>query len=100
MLHLRLPDPEPCQKHPLAVTSVVTIDMEFDESSDCYVTYVRELHGMSTFGRTELEALDKTAEMIRGYLKSMEANRLKIPLSARKLAVLKDLLGIRALKSA
>lgn len=30
---------------------------------------------MSTFGVTEMEALDNTAEMIRGYIQLMEANR-------------------------
>jgi hypothetical protein len=33
--------------------------------------------------------------MIRGYIKSMEANRKKIPLARNKLADLKHLVGIR-----
>jgi predicted RNase H-like HicB family nuclease len=40
------------------------------------------------------EALDKTAEMIRGYIKSMEANRKKIPLSPVWLAALKCAAGL------
>ncbi len=35
-----------------------------------------------------------TAEMIRGYIKSMEANHLKIPLSAVKLTALKRPVGL------
>jgi hypothetical protein len=34
---------------------MITIDMEFDEQTDSLVTYVKELHGRSTFGGTELE---------------------------------------------
>src|ERR1017187_8916638 len=92
---LRKPDPHAYMSHPLAATKAVTIDMEFDEQSDSFVTYVKELHGMSTYGETELEALDNTAEMMRGYFKSMEANRKKIPPSAARLATLKQLVGIR-----
>jgi predicted RNase H-like HicB family nuclease len=92
---LRKPDPHAYMAHPLATTKVVTIDMEFDEQTDSFVTYVKELHGISTFGETELKALDNTAEMVRGYIKSMEANGKKIPLSAARLRTLKQLVGIR-----
>src|SRR5712692_10399654 len=91
---LRTPDPHAYWTHPLATTKVVTIDMEFDDESDSFVTFVKELHGMSTFGKTELEALNNTAELIRGYIKSMEANRKKIPLTAGKLTEVKHLVGI------
>ena len=77
--------------HPLAATKAITIDVEFDDQSGSYVTYVRELHGMSTFGETKMEALDNTAEMIRGYIQSMEANHKKIPLGAARLRTLKGL---------
>jgi predicted RNase H-like HicB family nuclease len=92
---LRTPDPYAYRTHPLATTKTVTVDMEFDEESDSFVTYVKELHGMSTFGKSELDALENTAEMIRGYIKSMEANRKRIPLAAGKLTELKHLVGIR-----
>jgi predicted RNase H-like HicB family nuclease len=92
---LRKPDLHAYRAHPLATTEAVTVDMEHDEQSGSFVTYVKELHGMSTFGETELEALNSTAEMIRGYIKSMEANRKKIPLARNKLADLKHLVGIR-----
>ena len=81
-------------EHPLAAAKVVTIDVEYDEDANAFVTYVKELHGMSTFGETETAALDNTAEMIRGYIKSMEANGRRIPLAAAKLAQLKRLVGI------
>ena len=83
------------RNHPLARTRAVTVDMEFDTETTSFVTYVQELHRMSTFGDTEAEALDNTAEMIRGYIKSMEASRKKIPLASAKLAALKRVVGIR-----
>jgi predicted RNase H-like HicB family nuclease len=68
--------------------------MEYDKETESFVTYVKELHGISTFGDTELEALDNTSEMIRGYIKSTEANHKKISLVASKLDQLKHLVGI------
>jgi predicted RNase H-like HicB family nuclease len=78
----------------LATSKAVTIDMEYDEDAAAFVTYVKELHRMSSFGDTESSALDNTAEMIRGYIRSMEANRKRIPLSARKLSELKRLVAL------
>jgi len=67
--------------------------MEYDEDAGSFVTYVKELHRMSTYGETESAALGNTAEMIRGYIKSMEANRKRIPLASSKLAELKRVAG-------
>lgn len=92
---LRRPNSEAYKTHPLATTKAVTIDMEYDGPSKSFVTYVKELHGMSTFGDSESEALDNTAEMIRGYIRSMEASGNKIRLAAGRLAELKQLVGIR-----
>jgi predicted RNase H-like HicB family nuclease len=92
---LKAPDPHAFERHPLAATKVVTIDMEYDKCAEAFVTYVKELHRMSSFGETESAALDNTAEMIRGYIKSMEANRKRIPLPAAKLAELKHVVGMR-----
>ena len=55
--------------------------MEYDEDAKAFVTYVKELHGMSTFGETESLALENTAEMICGYIQSMVANQKRIPLA-------------------
>ena len=88
-------DPYAYRSHPLAKTKAVTVDMEFDEEADVFVTFVKELHGISTFGKTELDALKATAEMIRGYLRSMEANGKKIPLTATRLRTLKRIVNSR-----
>ena len=69
--------------------------MEFDGQTGQFVTFVKELHGMSTFGKTELDALNRTAEMIRGYLRSMEDHGKKIPVAAAKLTALKRIVGLR-----
>jgi predicted RNase H-like HicB family nuclease len=92
---LKMPDPHGYERHPLATTKVVTIEMEYDQDARAFVTYVKELNRMSTFGETEEAALDNTTEMIRGYIRSMEANRKRIPLAAPRLAELKRLIGIR-----
>lgn len=76
-------------RHPLASTKAVTIEMEYDPDARAFVTYVKELHGMSSFGASEEAAPDHTAEMIRGYIQSMEAQRKRIPLSAANLADLR-----------
>jgi predicted RNase H-like HicB family nuclease len=73
----------------------VTIEMEYDADAREFVTYVKELHRMSSFGKTESDALDSTAEMIRGYIESMEANHKRIPLAAAKLVELKRIVGMR-----
>jgi predicted RNase H-like HicB family nuclease len=91
---MKSPDPHAYKRHPLATTKALTVDMEYDEDAKAFVTYVRELHRMSTFGETESAALDNTAEMIRGYIKSMVANRKRIPLAAPKLAELKRIVGV------
>ena len=91
---LKIPDPDAYRRHPLATTKAVTIDMESDEEAPAFVTYVKELHRMSTFGKTESAALDNTAEMIRGYIKSMVANRKRIPLAVPKLTELKRIVGL------
>ncbi len=92
--YLKTPDPFAYKRHPLAISKAVTVDMEYDRDSEAFVTYVKELHRMSTFGDTETTALDNTVEMIRGYIKSMEANRKKIPLAPSKLTELKRLVGL------
>ena len=91
---MKIPDPLALKRHPLALSKDVTIDMEYDPEAAAFVTYVKELHRMSSFGETENAALDNTVEMIRGYIKSMEANRKEIPLPAARLGALKRAVGM------
>ena len=80
--------------HPLATTKVLTIEMERAADTQSFVTFVKELHGMSTFADTEFDALEMTAEMIRGYIESMEKRGMKIPLAQAKLVELKRIVGV------
>jgi len=68
--------------------------MERDEATKSFVTFVKELHGISTFGDTEFKTLEMTAEMIRGYIVSMEERGMKIPLAQAKLDELKRIVGL------
>ncbi len=83
------------KRHPLFGTGAVTVELVYDADAEVWVTFVKELRRMSTFGETESAALDATAEMIRGYIKSMESNGKEIPLAGSKLSELKRLVGIR-----
>ena len=80
--------------HPLATTDSVTIEMQYDGDTQSFVTFVRELDGISTFGDTELEALEMTTEKIRGYILSMEERGLKIPLAHADLGELKRIVSL------
>lgn len=80
--------------HPLATTNAVTIELKYDAAVKSFVTFVSELDRMSTFGETEAKALDNTAEMIRAYIQSMNAHRLRIPLAAAQLAELRRAVGL------
>lgn len=76
------------------MTQAVTIELEYDAAAKSFVTFARELDRISTFGQTEAEALDNTAEMTRAYIQAMQANRLRIPLTAAKLAELERVVGL------
>ncbi len=44
--------------------------LEHDIESKVYVTYVPALGGISTYGDTEDEAIERTREMIEGWFKA------------------------------
>ncbi len=80
--------------HPLAMTEVVTMELDHDAAAKSFVTVVKELHGISTFGDSEFEALEMTSEMIRGYIQSMEQRGMRIPLGEIELVELKHIVGL------
>jgi len=82
----------PPVKHPLVDTGLIGVEMEWDEETRCWVTYVPELNGASTFGATVEEALDQTADMIMGWIRATLDAGLKLPISRRKVRQLRDLL--------
>src|ERR1700691_3322412 len=65
---------------PLAHLESITVQMERDAESGAWVTYVPELNGISTFGETQEQALERTRDMILAYLESVEELQLPIPL--------------------
>lgn len=71
----------------------LTIRIEWDGDTKNWVTYVPELNNISTFGQTELEALDNTAEMIMGFIEASERQGLRLPLSERELAKIRSALA-------
>ena len=67
------------------LSGILKIRTVYDPSTKQYESHVPELNGISTCGPTKEEVLRRTTEMVRGYIRSMEANRLKPPISQAKL---------------
>ncbi len=70
--------------HPLADTDLISIEMEWDEKTRSWVTYVPELNDLSDFGHTYEEALDNTAEGIIAYLETTLELGLRLPIPRSK----------------
>jgi len=73
------------ETHPLAMLEDITVMLNWDEETQNWVTRIPELNGISTFGKTQEEALNNTRELILGYLDSMQDLRLRVPLNASQL---------------
>jgi predicted RNase H-like HicB family nuclease len=52
--------------------------IEYDRESDCWVTIVPALDGISTFGATRDEAISNTRELIQGYYEAAAKEGLKV----------------------
>jgi predicted RNase H-like HicB family nuclease len=74
-------NPAITQTHPLAQMADLTVRMEWDEETESWVTYVPQLNNISTFGRTQEEALAHTRELVIGYIDTMQEKRLRLPLT-------------------
>jgi predicted RNase H-like HicB family nuclease len=85
--------PSDWRPHPFLTRELVTVKLEYDAATESFVTYVKELHGISTFSDTRFAALEMTREMIRGYIESMEDRGMAIPLPSSKLVRLKEVVG-------
>ncbi len=75
--------------HPLNQQGAVEVEIWYEAESKAYVTRIPQLFDISSYGRSEEEALDSTAEMLAGWIAAMEAEGKKIPLSRAALAELK-----------
>ncbi|MCZ2079027.1 MAG: type II toxin-antitoxin system HicB family antitoxin [Bryobacteraceae bacterium] len=89
---MRRANPSVIARHPVNELDL-TIRIEWDGDTKNWVTYVPELNNISTFGQTELEALDNTAEMIMGFIEASERQGLRLPLSERELAKIRSALA-------
>ena len=81
------------ETHPLASLSEITVQMEWDEETEAWVTHVPELNNISTFGKTQEEALRRTRELVLGYIDAMQELHLCVPLPASALQRLREALA-------
>jgi predicted RNase H-like HicB family nuclease len=58
-------------------------ELEWDPDERVWVSYVRGLGGLSTYGDTLAEALFQTADMISGYLETAKAEGIPVPAPGR-----------------
>jgi len=56
--------------------------LEFDPEAKAWVTYVPALDNISTYGATRDEVLEKTKELIIGYLEAAAKEGLPLPTEA------------------
>lgn len=85
--------PNVVENHPLAQLDCITLRMEWDRDTGAWVTVIPELSGISTFGKTQQEALENTRDMVLAWLDSMEQLRLRIPLSPSEIRKIRTVLG-------
>ena len=67
--------------------------MEWDEDTEAWVTRVPELNNISTFGKTQEEALRQTRELVLGYIDTMRDHHLRVPLPASVVRRLREALA-------
>lgn len=81
------------ETHPLASVSEITVQLEWDEETEAWVTRVPELNNISTFGKTQEEALRRTRELVLGYIDAMQDLHLRVPLPASAVRRLREALA-------
>ena len=78
--------------HPLTSLDFLTAELSWDEDTGNWVSFVRELD-LSDFGKTQEQALDRTAAMILTYLNAMEQEGFPIPLPAERIQQIRTALA-------
>lgn len=81
------------EMHPLSSIEFLTVDLSWDEETGNWATEVLELNRISDFGRTQEEALDRTASMIVSYIDVMQRRGVKPPFSAAQLKQIRERLA-------
>jgi predicted RNase H-like HicB family nuclease len=69
------------------------VQLEWDEETEAWVTRVPELNNISTFGKTQEEALRRTRELVLGYIDAMQDLHLRVPLPASAVRRLREALA-------
>ncbi len=80
------------EAHPLNALGFLKVEMSWEDASRAWVTNVPALNGISDFGATEQEALDRTAAMILVALDGMEEDGVRFPWPAGQVRELRRVL--------
>jgi predicted RNase H-like HicB family nuclease len=75
--------------HPLFHIKGITVALEKDDETGQWMSFVRELDDLGTFGSTPEEALNETVDLIFGYVDSMESRGQKVGISRSALDALR-----------
>jgi predicted RNase H-like HicB family nuclease len=78
--------------HVLNALEFLRVEMWWEDESRAWVTRVPVLNGISDFGKTEEEALDRTATMILVALDGMEEDGVKPPFTTAQVRQIREAL--------
>ena len=73
------------ESHPLARLRSITVKLEWDPETANWMSFIPELNNISTFGKTQEEALEHTRDLLRGYLETCEAHGCHLPLTQQQI---------------
>jgi predicted RNase H-like HicB family nuclease len=80
------------EAHPLNALDFLKVEMWWEDASRAWVTSVPALNGISDYGATEQEALDRTAAMILAAIDGMEEDGVRFPWPAEQVRELRRVL--------
>lgn len=73
------------ESHPLPRLRSITVKLEWDPETRNWMSFIPELNNISTFGKTQEEALEHTRDLLRGYLETCEAHGFHLPLTQQQI---------------
>lgn len=79
--------------HALNALEFLRVEMWWEDQSRAWVTRVPALNGISDFGKTEEEALDRTATMILVALDGLEEDGVKAPFTPAQVRQIRQALA-------
>lgn len=78
--------------HPLNALDFLNVEMRWEDSSQNWYTIVPALNGLSDYGKTEQEALDRTAALILVALDGLEEDGERPPFSPAQVREIRETL--------